>query len=159
MKTRTVTIARNDILFDVDAATHAFSTANWAKDPRKADSLESDSGDATNLSMLQRFKDHRIAELKDRLSRFLTTETSSSATGAIDTSASVVFSFNVEDAFQDELLAPLAKAVQDYISKGVIADWYKTNGDQQFTAYAQDLQPLYDRIVNYLVSRKFPTRV
>ena len=158
MKTRTVTIARNDILFDVDAATHAFSTANWNKDPKKADAIESDSGDATNLSMLQRFEDHRISELKDRLSKFLSSATSTSATGAIDTSSSVVFSFNVEDAFQDELLDPLAKSVQDYISKGVIADWYKANGDQQAVAYGQELQPLYERIVNYLVSRKFPTR-
>ena len=135
MKERTVTISRDDILFDVDAETHIFAKVNDGKDPRRFDALESDSEDAFNLNVIIRHAQRRAAELKQSLSRF-----------------------NVEDGFQDELMDPLAKDIESYIANGTIADWYAGAGDAMAASYQQTLAPTKDRIVSYLVKRKFPTR-
>lgn len=160
MKTRTVTISKTDIFFDVNAATHIFAKVNDAKDPRRFDALESDTGDTFNSSVVTRLADRRVSELKESLSRFLKAPDSavSSATAGISTATGYEFAFLVEDGFQDELMDPLAKAVLEYIANGTTADWYAEAGDAMAASYQQKLEPALNRIVSYLVKRKFPTR-
>ena len=160
MKERTITISKDEILFDVDAATHIFAKVNDGKDPRRFDALESDSEDAFNLNVIIRHAQRRAAELKESLSRFLKTPASavSFATAIIDTIGGYSFAFNVEDGFQDELMDPIAKDIESYIANGTIADWYAEAGDAMAASYQQALAPIRDRIVSNLVKRKFPTR-
>lgn len=160
MKERTITISKNDILFDVDAATHIFAKVNDGKDIRRFDALEADSEDAFNLNVISRHAQRRAAELKERLSRFLKTPASAVtfATATIDTVGGYSFAFYVEDGFQDELMDPLAKDIESYIANGAIADWYADAGDAMAASYLQKIAPIPNRIVSYLVKRKFPTR-
>lgn len=160
MKTRTATIYISDILFDVNASTHLFASVNDAKDLRRFDALESDAEDATNLAMILSSMEGRLAELKRNLSRFLTSaSTTATANSQLSLSASsVVFSFSVEDGFQDELLAPLAQKLKLYLSTGVIADWYKAAGDAMSAAYEKELPQILTDTMSLLVKRKFPTR-
>jgi len=160
MKERTVTISKNNIMFDVNAATHIFAKVNDGKDPRRFDALEADSEETFNYNVLARHADRRSAELKEMLSRFLKSATSAvtSATANISSATGYEFVFNVEDAFQDELMEPLARDIEAYIANGVIADWYADAGDAMAASYQQALAPLPNRIVSYLVKRKFPTR-
>ena len=160
MKERTVTISKNDIFFDVNAETHIFAKVNDGKDLRRFDALEADSEDTFNYNVITRHADRRAAELKERLSRFLKTPTSpvSSSTATISSTTGYSFAFYVEDEFQDELMEPLARDIEAYISNGVIADWYAEAGDAMAASYQQALAPLPNRIVSYLVKRKFPTR-
>jgi len=160
MKTRTVTISKTDIFFDVNAATHIFAKVNDAKDPRRFDALEADTADTFNNSVVTRLADRRSAELRERLSRFLKTPSSEVTTSSagISSATGYEFVFYVEDEFQDELMAPLAAAIQSYIANGVIADWYSEAGDALAASYLQAIGPIPNRIVSYLVERKFPTR-
>lgn len=160
MKTRTVTIPKKDIFFDVDSATHVFSRATEASGLRRADALESDTGDTMAQLMVTRYADRRVGELEGSLARFLTTPLTpvTSAAVAIGTATSYVISLTVEDAFQDELLGPLATAMESYIAHGVTADWYAAAGDAQSGAYLQMLPQDMARIQEHLVKRKFPTR-
>lgn len=160
MKTRTVTIPKKDIFFDVDAATHVFSRATEAAGLRRADALESDTGDTMARHMLSRYADRRVGELEGDLSRFLTTPETpvTGAVVAIGTAASYEISLTVEDAFQDELLSPLATAMESYIAHGVTADWYAAAGDAQSSAFLQMMPADLLRIKEHLVKRKFPVR-
>ena len=160
MKERTVTISKSNIFFDVNAATHIFASVNDGKDPRRFDALEADSEDTFNADVIIRHADRRAAELKDRLSRFLKSATSAvtSATANISSATGYEFVFNVEDGFQDELMVPLAAAIESYIADGAIADWYADAGDAMAASYLQKIAPIPNRIVSYLVERKFPTR-
>jgi len=160
MKERTVTIPKNDIYFDVNAETHIFAKVNDGKDLRRFDALEADSEDTFNVDVITRHADQRAAELKESLSRFLKTPTSavSSFTANISTTTGYSFAFSVEDGFQDELMEPLTREIEAYIAKGTIADWYAGAGDAMAASYQQALAPIKDRIVSYLVKRKFPTR-
>ena len=159
MKTRTVTIPKKDIYFDVDAATHIFSQAAEPAGQQRADALESDTGDEFRKNIITRFADRRVAELRDRLSHFITTTTSASHAVAISAGASYDFSFNVEDAFQDEVLGALADDMESYVANGVISDWFVSAGDPQGAVYAQLLPLDLSRVLTYFVKRKFPTRV
>lgn len=161
MKTRTVTISKNNIFFDVDAATHIFSKVNDGKDLRRFDALESDTTDSFNRLVVTRFADRRAAELRDRLSRFLSAPESevTSATASINTGATgYQYSFSVESEFQDELMASIAQDIESYIANGVIGDWYATAGDAMANSYLQTLPVISSRILDNFVKRKFPTR-
>jgi len=160
MKERTVTISKNNIMFDVNAATHIFAKVNDGKDFRRFDALEADSEDTFNYNVITRHADRRSAELKEMLSRFLKSATSTvtSATANISSATGYEFVFNVEDGFQDELMEPMARDIESYIANGAIADWYADAGDAMAASYQQTLAPTRDRIVSYLVKRKFPTR-
>ena len=161
MKDRTITIPKKDIFFDVDAVTHIYARATEANGLRRADALESDSEDTFAERHLTSRADKRVGELEERLSRFLASPASpvASATVAIGTATSYVFTLHVEDAFQDELLEPLAKAMEQYIAHGVTSDWFTAAGDAQGGVYAQMLPGDLARIQEYLVKRKFPARV
>ena len=161
MKTRTITIAKSEIFFDVEAATHVFARAAETSNLRRADAVESDTGESTIEKMLTRYADRRVGELKERLSRFLSTP-ETAVTGsqvAISSATSYGFSLYVEDGFQDELLEPLADALESYIAHGVAADWYGAVGDAQANFFSQQLPRDYEHAVQYIVKRKFPTRV
>jgi hypothetical protein len=157
MKTRTITIPKKDVFFDVDAATHVFSVAS-GQNPQRSDALESDTLDPTNLSMITRYADRAVAKLREAISRFLTSETATAAEVALSSATDYEFSLSVEDAFQDELLAPLALAMESYVAHCAIADWYRAAGDAQAAAYVQATDGDVIRIKNYLVNRKFPAR-
>lgn len=159
MKTRTITIPKKDIYFDVDAATHVFAKASEASGQQRADALESDTGDDFSKNLITRFADRRVAELRDRLSHFITTTTAADHTVAISSGTGYEFSFSVEDAFQDELLASLADDMEAYIANGVISDWFLSAGDPQGPVYAQLLPLDLSRVLTYFVKRKFPARV
>lgn len=160
MKERTVTISKNNIFFDVNAATHIFAKVNDAKDFRRFDALEADTEETFIANVVTRHADRRAAELKERLSRFLKSPSSavSSATANISSANGYEFVFSVEDGFQDELMDPLARDIEAYIANGTIADWYAGAGDAMAATYQQAIAPLPNRIVSYLVERKFPTR-
>lgn len=158
MKSRTITIPKKDIFFDVDAVTHIYAKANEASGLHHADAVESDSGDTFASLNLTRFSDQRVAELQERISRFLNAETKTAATVAIGSATSYTISLYVEAGFQDELLEPLASAMEKYIAHGVIADWFTAAGDAQGGVYAQMLPSDLARIHEYLVKRKFPAR-
>lgn len=161
MKTRTITIAKKDIFFDVDAVTHVFARATETGNLRRADAMESDTGDTFAAALLTRFTDQRAGELGEHISRFLATPGSavSEASAALGTATSYTFSLHVEDAFQDEQMNPLATAMESYMAHGATADWYTSVGDAQANAYQQMLPADLIRIKECLINRKFPTRV
>ena len=160
MKTRTITIMKKDIFFDVDAVTHVYARTTEGGGIRRADSLESDSAEPMAESLLTRFADHRAGELNERLGRFIKAASSpvTSASSVLGNAVSYTFDFQVEDAFQDELLQSLAAAMEKYISHGVTADWYSATGDPLGGVYAQMLPGDMSRIHEYLVKRKLPAR-
>jgi hypothetical protein len=160
MKERTITIAKKDIFFDVDAQTHVFARATEGSNLKRADALEADSADTMAGSLLTRYADQRIGELEERISRFLKTPTSAvtSAAAAIGTATSYTMTLYVETGFQDELLDPLAKAMEKYVAHGVTADWYTAAGDALGGVYLQMLPGDLARIQEYLVKRKTPSR-
>jgi len=160
MKTRTITIPKKDIFFDVDAVTHVFSRASEGNGLQRADAVESDTGDDLNRELITRFADHRASELSENIGRFLSASGSavSSATVGISTATEYNFSLHVEDAFLDEMMGALADQIEGYIANGVIADWYGTVEDAGAATYAQKLPVFLSRIQSIIVKRKFPTR-
>lgn len=160
MKTRTITIAKTDIFADVDAETHVLARMTEGKDLQRADALESDSDDDLAKSMLTRYADRRVAELKERTARFLDTEAvSTAAGGSLSTDENYSFAFYLEDDFRDELLQPLAHSIEEYIAEGVIADWYKANAEPQAAAHEQLLPGIQGDIISAIINRRFPTRL
>lgn len=159
MKVRTITIPKSEILFDVDAVTHVFTRTTESANLRRADALESDTGDDLNHDIIVRFADRRVAELEERLSHFLATTTATSHSVEISEATSYEFSFYVEDGFEDTQLKPLAEDLESYIAKGVTSDWYMANGDAQGATFAQMLPVILNRILLHIVERKFPTRI
>lgn len=158
MKTRTVTIPKKDVLFDVDAVTHIFARANEGDDVRHGDALSADTLETFGANVITRYADRRAAELSDLLARFLTPATSTATSVAISSATSYVYSFLVEDRFQDELLEALGNDMESYIATGAAADWFYATGNSQGPAYAQMLVPKLNEIMSMLVKRKFPAR-
>ena len=159
MKALTITIRKAEILFDVDAATHSFARATETASLRRADALQSDSGDTMNREMVVRFADRRAAELEERLGRFLASTTATAYDVQISGDEAYAFTLYVENAFEDTQLRPLAQDMESYIADGATADWYAANGDGQGAVYAQRLPLVLNRIIGHIVERKFPTRV
>ena len=162
MITRKITIPKSDIFFDVDAATHIFAQVSEpATGEKRSDALESDSGNDLARMMLTRFSDRRAAELGERLSRFMETPASpvTETVVTMGSASEYEFTLHLEAAFQDELLAPLASAMESYIAHGVTADWYTDAGDAHAAAYLNLLPGDLTLIGTYLVKRKFPSRV
>ena len=148
--TISVSITKSELLRDIDRTTHAYAKAIDSQDMKKADAVESDTGDANSLALLGRFLDRRMSELKTLLLRFLQRSSINSISDASPEGGynfSLVFPEDADGASINNLPA----LMHDYLVKGALSDWYKSLGlsalsEQLLVEAASDFQNIRTNI-------------
>lgn len=155
-KSKTITIQKKDLFFDIDALSLTYTKAN-GNDVVKANAISTDSLSAMEMRVLTRLMDRRVAELRDLMRRILTTATVSNAvTNALDSGTSYSFALTVTVEVEDNTLDSIAKLMHDYIVKGTLADWYADVGAGNSESLAARARDSYDRIKELIYYKPFP---
>ena len=123
MKTRTITIKKKDVLFDIDAFTLAYANANIVDDAVRANAVSSETNTTAGTRTFTRLADRRAAEIRTVMDRYISHSTATTSNDMLSTS-DYSFSLSIDDDFEDSLLNPLTTLMHDYIVKGAIADWF-----------------------------------
>ena len=154
-KSRTITIKKNDIFFDINALSLSLTQATGA-DVVKADAISTDSLSATGQRELTRLVDRRAGEIRSMLRKLITTDTASSANDQLST-ADFAFALTVDTEFDDNQMVPLTALMHEYIVKGALSDWYKNNGiNGAGDSLASELKGIEERIKELAFYRTVP---
>ena len=126
-KSRTITIKKKDIFFDIDSLSLSFSEVSGGDGIARADAIATETDTTAGTRKHKRLTDRRAADIRTLLRRFITTTTSSSANDQLSTS-DYTYALTLDSEFEDSMLEPLTAEIHDYIVKGALADWYDEIG-------------------------------
>lgn len=123
LKTRTVTVKKADVYFDIDMLSLDYSRMA-VDDVQKGDTLSTETATENGRRIIKRLCDHAAGEIRTLLEKFI--DDTTSATTADNTFADTnwVFTLRLPTEAPDNILAPLADHCHQFIVNGALAEWY-----------------------------------
>jgi len=150
MKTRTITIHKDQVYKQINAITYKFRDAMAeGLSPRSGNAIESDTDEDVDGRLIARYVDLRYARLMKRLMFCLLPEIIEDADNTIEVTEDYIFNLNLKDDFLDSMLHPIATYIHEYLIRGALFDWYASMGSNEASAYA-DASDLENDIVGLL---------
>lgn len=128
-KSRTITIKKADVYFDVDKLSLDYSDIAAADAPVKADRIATETQAAGGERIIRRMCDHRMSDIRQLLQKFITPTNVTTADDTLDT-GNWVIGITITTEAEDNTLASIADLIHDYIVTGALADWYAQLGVQ-----------------------------
>lgn len=125
-KTRTITLKKKDIFFDIDALSLDLTRVS-GDDVRKSDAVATDTSTITGARTFTRLADKRVADVRQMLKDFLVDVTK---TGGDDllVASDYVITLDITPEFPDSMLDSIIALAHDYVVKASLADWYTEIG-------------------------------
>lgn len=127
MATKTITITKSQVFFDMDMLSIGFSEVSGGPEVRRADRLALDTSSTTGERIAKRLCDHRMSDIRQLLEKFLASSSSSTASDTID-NGNWTISLNMPDEAQDNILNTMADLIHEYVANGALADYYTQMG-------------------------------
>lgn len=127
MATKTITINKTQVFYDMDALSLGFSEVSGGPEVRRADRLALDTSSDQGGRIAKRLCDHRMSDIRQLLEKFLTSSSSSTASDTID-NGDWTISLNMPDEAQDNILGTMADLIHEYVVNGALADYYAEMG-------------------------------
>ena len=155
-KSRTITIKKKDIFFDIDSLSLSFSEVSGGDGIARADAIATETDTTAGTRKYTRLADRRAADIRTLLRRFITTTTASTVNDQIS-SSDYAYALTLDSEFEDSMLQPLTAEIHDYIVKGALADWYDEIGlKAQHDTLATEAESAVARIKELLYHRPIP---
>lgn len=131
MKKIKITIIKQNVLDAIDALSfkRVDGVLSGQTDQAK-NALSSDSEEALDKALLNRYMEGRDGELRARLAFCINSEDDGEleVTNAPSTEASFVYSLNAPDHFNKEVLKALAEKINNFFIDATAYDWYSRQG-------------------------------
>ena len=128
-KQRTITIRKKDVFFDIDILSLYYSEVSAGEVPVKADRMAAETASDNGRRIVTRMCDHRIADVRTLLKKFIDVTTAETASDAIAT-GDWVFNIRITEEAEDNTLATIADLIHDYVVSGALSDYYAQIGVQ-----------------------------
>ena len=155
-KSRTITIKKKDIFFDIDSLSLSFSEVSGGDGIARADAIATETDTTAGTRKYTRLADRRAADIRTLIRRFITTTTASTVNDQIS-SSDYAYALTLDSEFEDSMLQPLTAEIHDYIVKGALADWYDEIGlKAQHDTLATEAESAVARIKELLYHRPIP---
>lgn len=156
MKTATITINKSYVLYDVDALTYKRADGVMSdQSDRLKNAISSDSEEELDRVMLYRYMDDKDANIKRKLAFCLVKgerDTLSASNAPSMDKPAYVYTLNVPDTWDAEMVAALSTRIHQYIVDGTAYDWYSRQG-LEFSVSASELE---DRLTKIAASLRKP---
>lgn len=147
MKTRTITLYKDELLYDIEGLAYKFTEGTGLEGKAK-NTVAADHNETLDERLLTRMIKSRIAQIKDSLTFALTPMTQDSANNIPANENEFVISLSLADKFNDNSLDILQTKTHDYVVRGVLLDWYKRLGIQTLAVDGGEVLELEEAIVS-----------
>lgn len=146
-KTRKVILRTAAVMKDIDMLTYKLSDVATAEGIDK-NNLASDIEETVDGSVLSRFVDARVAELRKRLSFCLEDEVITVVDNENYLQPEYEFIFTLPSTFKDSELKTAVSMMHDYLVRGALFDWYNKLGTPFGAQLAYEVADLEHKIVD-----------
>lgn len=155
LKTRTITLKKKDIFFDIDMLSLSLSRVAGGESPQRTDAIATDTSTSSGTRIFTRLADRRVAELKELMQDFLNPVTQASGNDLL-VASDYTITLSITSEMKDEALEPIIALMHDYVAKGALSDWYSEIGAGPVEALATQAQGSAVRIRELLYNRPIP---
>lgn len=152
---RTVTINKNELFFDIDAAMHLMGERLQNDgNARAADLIKSDMDEDLDRRLMTRWADAAVARLKGELARWVKDTTEGSAADRLSGTTSYDVVLTLSDEFIPAMLKPMTDLMHEYVVKSASREWLAKFGVQG--AGPDELADMVRRIKEMILHRRMP---
>lgn len=146
-KLRTIPIYKNGVYEDIDLYTHKYVDGSDIEDLRIRNAVSSDSSETVDGTLISRYVEFRDAQLRSRMRTALVeTEAEGADNDLMVEEGAYIYNLSLPEAFDDNLLKPLAEYIHRYLVFGTLYDWYAQFGMRQAAVYGEMLNGLESKI-------------
>ena len=139
MKTRDITLHKNEILYDIESLAYKYAEGS-ALEGKAKNTLAADHNETLDGNLLGRMME------------------TDSKTGCCDVPGAeddYIFNLSLNDKFDDNMLDVIKTQMHEYVVRGVLLDWYKRMGVQTYAVDAGEVLELEESIVSVLRSPSY----
>ena len=145
----TIEIHKSLVYEDIDRFTYKHTEGSGNPDPKVRNAVSSDTSEALDGPVVERYVEFRHAKLCTLLQACLEREESTSLGDddkAPSEEPSFIYFINIPKETKEALRRPLAEYMHRYLVWGALYDWYSQFGLQQAAVYGSELDRLENEI-------------
>lgn len=149
MKTRTITIYKNEVHYDCEA--DAFKLMDvMSADVKTKNAIAADSSDMLDGRMLSRLTDLRDAMVRKRLAFCLATESHLESNDLPSSDSQYIYTLELADEFNDNMLNSVKTFIHEFLVRGTLYDWYSKCNVNPNPIRKDELDDLLNKIAGEL---------
>lgn len=157
MKTRTIMLHKDEILYDIEGLAYKFAESN-ALEGKAKNALAADHEEILDGRLLSRMIKSRYVHLIDFLSFALAPVSQEKSCNGLSEESVFTITLSLSDKFNDNMLDVVQTKMHEYIVRGVLLDWYKRLGIQTAAVDGGELLELEESIVSVLRTPSYTKR-
>ncbi len=158
MKTITITLKKNEILYDIENTTYLVGNSRSTGDNFEQVSNIQNSGEGEDRNFILRSVENAFDEVKRNLSRYID-ETKIAANNALMVeTGDFVLSLNVVDMFNEASTDSLKSAAHGYIVSSALMDWFANVKPDEMVIYQNRRVEANTSMLSSLYRKKAPIR-
>lgn len=158
MKTITITLKKEEILYDIENTTYLIGNSRSTGDNFEQVSNIQNSGEGEDRNFILRSVENAFDEVKRNLSRYVD-ETKIAANNALMVeTGDFVLSLNVVDMFNEASTDSLKSAAHGYIVSSALMDWFANVKPDEMVIYQNRKVEANISMLSSLYRKKAPVR-
>lgn len=158
MKTITITLKKEEILYDIENTTYLIGNSRSTGDNFEQVSNIQNSGEGEDRNFILRSVENAFDEVKRNLSRYID-ETKVAANNALMVeTGDFVLSLNVVDMFNEASTDSLKSAAHGYIVSSALMDWFANVKPDEMVIYQNRKSEANISMLSSLYRKKAPAR-
>ena len=149
MKTRTIILHKDEILYDIEGLAYKFAEST-ALEGKAKNILAADHEETLDGRLLSRMINARFVQLKNCVTFALAPVTQETSCNIPNNDTDYILTLSLNDKFNDNMLDVVQTKMHEYIVTGVLLDWYKRLGLQTAAVDSGEILELEESIVSVL---------
>lgn len=158
MKDITITLKKNEILYDIENTTYLVGNSRSTGENFEQVSNMQNSGEGEDRNFVLRSIETAYAEVKRILSRYINEDMAAANNALMLATGDFVLSLNVVDVFNESATESLKGAAHEYIIASALMDWFANVKPDEMTIYQTRKQEAAVNLLASLYRKKAPTR-
>jgi hypothetical protein len=158
MKTITITLKKDEILYDVENTSYLVGNSRSTGDNFEQVSNIQNSGEGEDRNFVLRSIENAFNDVKRNLSRYIDETKTASNNALMSETGDFILSLNVVDMFNEASTESLKSAAHDYIVSSALADWFANVKPDEMVIYQNRRVEANRGMLSALYRKKAPQR-
>lgn len=158
MKTITITLKKNEILYDIENTTYLVGNSRSTGDNFEQVSNIQNSGEGEDRNFILRSVENAFDEVKRNLSRYIDETKVAANNELMVETGDFVLSLNVVDMFNEASTDSLKSAAHGYIVSSALMDWFANVKPDEMVIYQNRKSEANISMLSSLYRKKAPSR-
>lgn len=158
MKTITITLKKEEILYDIENTSYIVGNSRSTGDNFEQVSNIQNSGEGEDRNFILRSVENAFGEAKRNLSRFINETKTAANNQLMSEDGDFAIALNVADVFNEASTDSLKSALHDFIVSSSLMDWFANVKPDEMPIYQNRKNVANMNMISAIYRKKAPSR-